>query len=209
MKICPKCTLPKEESEFHNDNSTEDKLCRICKTCYSIQRKNWRLRTLEERKKVVKKYYQKNIDKLRKEKREYNKNHTEEKSLYDIKYREENKQKIATYKKEWEKEHKNDPIFKIKRNLRRRVHKVLKNMRKAGKTFELIGCTPEFFKSYIENQFTPEMTWKNYGSYWHIDHIKPCCTFDLSIIEEQKECFHYTNQRPLYYLDNLKRKKYE
>ena len=41
----------------------------------------------------------------------------------------------------------------------------------------------------------------------NIDHIKPCFSFDLSIPSQQEECFHYSNQRPLWKTDNLKRPK--
>jgi hypothetical protein len=52
------------------------------------------------------------------------------------------------------------------------------------------------------------MSWDNYGiAGWHIDHIKPCCTFDLTDLEQQKQCFHYTNLRPLWAKDNLRRPK--
>jgi hypothetical protein len=46
------------------------------------------------------------------------------------------------------------------------------------------------------------MSFKNYGK-WHIDHIRPCASFDLSKASEQKECFHYTNLQPLWAEDNL------
>jgi len=55
----------------------------------------------------------------------------------------------------------------------------------------------------IEHKFTFEMSWNNHGSYWHIDHIKPCSKFDLSNPEEQQKCFHYTNMQPLPAIDNL------
>jgi len=49
------------------------------------------------------------------------------------------------------------------------------------------------------------MTWSNYGKGWHIDHIKPCASFDLSNPEQQKICFHYTNLQPLWAIDNIKK----
>ncbi len=37
---------------------------------------------------------------------------------------------------------------------------------------------------------------------WHIDHIRPCSSFDLSDPKQQEECFHYTNLQPLWKHDN-------
>ena len=42
------------------------------------------------------------------------------------------------------------------------------------------------------------MTWKNYGTCWSYDRVKPFCNFDLSNAEEAKKCFHYTNVQPLF-----------
>jgi hypothetical protein len=50
------------------------------------------------------------------------------------------------------------------------------------------------------------MTWQNYGYYgWHIDHIKPCASFDLRKPSEQRKCFHYSNLQPLWAKDNLQK----
>ena len=71
-------------------------------------------------------------------------------------------------------------------------------------TKEFLGCSMEALKIYLENQFSTGMSWDNYGK-WHLDHIKPCCIFDLTDIEQQKICFHYTNLQPLWAIDNIKK----
>jgi len=50
----------------------------------------------------------------------------------------------------------------------------------------------------LEQRFKLEMTWENHGILWEIDHIKACSNFDLTKLEEQKQCFHYTNLQPLF-----------
>jgi len=69
---------------------------------------------------------------------------------------------------------------------------------------DLIGESPQFVKNYLTLKFTDGMSWENHGK-WHIDHIKPCCSFDLTKPEEQQKCFHYTNLQPLWAKDNLRK----
>lgn len=103
----------------------------------------------------------------------------------------------------------NDPILKIKLNLRNRVWCVIKRENKSKHTLELIGCDIKFLKQYLESKFQEGMSWENYGGgdyskqHWHIDHIKPCGSFDLTKLEEQLKCFHYTNLQPLWWRDNM------
>ena len=94
--------------------------------------------------------------------------------------------------------YKEDIIIRISNICRRRVSQTLEKNSKSEKTFCLIGCSPKFLKEYLESQFKDGMTWKNYGNKWQIDHIKPCCRFNLENPDEQKICFHYTNLQPLW-----------
>jgi hypothetical protein len=99
-----------------------------------------------------------------------------------------------------------DPIYKLGCNLRRRTLLALQGRRKHNKTIELLGCTPEFLRKYLESKFAEGMSWDNYGyKGWHVDHIIPCSSFDLSKEEEQRKCFHYTNLQPLWAEDNMKK----
>lgn len=99
-----------------------------------------------------------------------------------------------------------DQGYRIAENLRNRLRRELKkcNTTKTVKHSNLLGCSSIFLKEYIENIFLVGMTWDNYGQ-WHIDHIKPCSAFNLTSLEEQKECFHYSNLQPLWAIDNLKK----
>ena len=88
-------------------------------------------------------------------------------------------------------------IRRISDRLSKRVRKFV--IKKTSKTQELVGCNYDFLMGYLEKQFTKGMTWQNYGKDgWHIDHIKPCASFDLTNPQQQRECFHYTNLQPLW-----------
>jgi len=98
----------------------------------------------------------------------------------------------------------NDSDFKILTLLRGRIVKALKGYNKYSTTIKLLGCNTEELWIHLEKKFTKGMTRENHGE-WHVDHIKPCASFDLTEPEQQKICFHYTNLQPLWAIDNLKK----
>jgi hypothetical protein len=91
---------------------------------------------------------------------------------------------------------------RLRSALKRAVDGVLP--KKSNKTLDLLGCSIEYFKKHIEQQFKPGMTWERYAEF-HIDHIKPCAAFDLRDPEQQQICFHYSNMQPLWAAENLKK----
>jgi len=98
----------------------------------------------------------------------------------------------------------NNPNFKISCYLRNRLYSALKGKTKASQTLDLLGCSVEELWQHLESQFQPGMTKENYGK-WHVDHIKPCASFDLEDFNQQKSCFHFTNLQPLWAEENLKK----
>lgn len=96
-----------------------------------------------------------------------------------------------------------DIQYRILGNLRNRIRLSLEN--KSECTRDLLGCSLTDFVNHLQSQFTPEMTWENYGSYWSIDHIKACCSFDLRDPEQQKQCFHWSNCQPLPIVENSRK----
>lgn len=102
---------------------------------------------------------------------------------------------------------KTDIHFRLRKRLRGRILGALaRGVSKSGATVDLIGCSVPEFKKHIESLWKPGMTWENYGRFgWHIDHVRPCASFDLTDPEQQRACFHYTNTQPLWHVENLKK----
>lgn len=122
------------------------------------------------------------------------------------------KKYYKTHKKEIRERQRNkyltNPRHRIERLLRRRFAIAIKSQNAWGyrSVMEYVGCEIDFLKSYIESKFDVNMSWENHGTYWHIDHIRPCASFDLSDIEQQKICFHYTNLQPLEAHENMSKR---
>lgn len=74
--------------------------------------------------------------------------------------------------------------------------------RKDAKTEQILGCTIEEFRSYIESKFKEGMFFDNYGE-WHLDHITPIAIATTK--EEIIKLNHYTNFQPLWAEENLKK----
>lgn len=104
------------------------------------------------------------------------------------------------YEKAWRKEgHRHDPCFRIIQVLRSRLRKVAQRGRGyGGNSLAWLGCTPLELRAHIERRWRKRMTWANFGRAWHIDHILPCASFDMTQEDQRKRCFHYTNLRPLW-----------
>lgn len=96
------------------------------------------------------------------------------------------------------------PYIYLANNIRIRVYSALKNYteKKKKHTIEYLGCSIENLRIHLEKQFTVGMSWENQGK-WHIDHIRPCCSFDLATEEEKNKCFHYTNLQPMWGDENM------
>lgn len=117
-------------------------------------------------------------------------------------WKEENKEEIKIKARLSKRKQLQNPLERIKANLRNRIYKALFEGFKSKSTLTLLGCSIEEYKLYLQNKFTEGMSWENYGTVWEIDHIKPCATFDLSKIEDQHICFNYSNTQPLLISDN-------
>ena len=101
--------------------------------------------------------------------------------------------------------HKSDPQWILSTSLRSRLWQAIKKGQKKGSAVKDLGCTIAELKVYFEQQFDDIMTWENYGTYWHIDHIRPLSSFDLTGRTQFLQACHYTNLQPLEKIANIKK----
>jgi hypothetical protein len=96
-----------------------------------------------------------------------------------------------------------DVQFKLRKLLRERLRKAAKHGR-AGSAVALLGCSIDELKVHLESQFVDGMSWSNWSrDGWHIDHVKPLSSFDLTNMTQLKEAMNYSNLAPLWAPDNL------
>lgn len=187
---------------FHKKGSGLTAKCKKCSTIYNRQMYSKH----KEKRLDQKKEYASRID-IKKNKAAYNKKYYSENREHLLKkqseYEANNKDRFRDKRSKYTlNKYHNDPHLRIKMNLSRRLRTLLnKDLRK---TIDFVGCSINELKQHLESLWKPGMSWDNYSMHgWHIDHIIPCASFDLTSEEEQKKCFHYSNLQPLWAKDNL------
>lgn len=135
------------------------------------------------------------------------------------KYRLKNRYKIYKKCKEWKNQnrclinenkryfyqkYKNDPLFKLRNNLHKRMSKMVRRNQTSGRAVKDLGCSLEALKFRFEF-FYPQFKWEDYGKIWSIDHIKPLSSFDLTDIKEFEKAANFANLQPLTISDNSKK----
>jgi len=219
-KRCSKCFEWKSLIEFNKNNASYDKLKCDCKQC-NIKRNKDASRTITyvENKRRAHRHIHKEEQKQCSRCEEWKSLNNFWKSACNWDglrnkciqceniWKENNKEYVTSYKREYEKlKKKRDIHYHIKCKLSCRIYDVLhkKRMHKNNTTIHYLKCGLDHLKARFEGQFEIGMSWSNIGT-WHIDHIIPCNSFDLSNVVEQYACFHYKNLQPLWGLDNIRK----
>lgn len=184
--------------EFYNRDTSNESRAEYKKKLYELQKAIWGdIFSGSEKAKDAKK----------KRNEEYNKTHKRQIKETVKKWESvpENKEKINKSKRErYKARMQNDILFRVKENIRQAIKRAFKekNHKKSSKTTNILGCTFDELKVYLENKFESWMSWDNYGSYrlngprtWQVDHIFSLCTAKTK--EDIIKLNHYTNLRPL------------
>lgn len=196
-KICKSCNIEKSVDCFKKQKENSDGLYHMCKLCFNEWRKEYRKND----------YVKKSESEFRIKNKEY---YTD----YAKKWKELNADKISMYhknsnnkpyRKEYQKRfsklnqkkrRQTDTIFRLSGNVRSYIRQIIKN-KKTSSTIDIIGCSFDDYKKYLESKFESWMTWENYGKYngeknygWDIDHIIPLSSAkteeELLMLKRQK-----------------------
>lgn len=225
LRICTECKRELSTDCFYKCSKNKNGLQAECKDCHKaryvaskdevrVAQKKYYEKNKDKKKQYAKDYHSRNKDKHDARNKEYSKVYVVEKSKERKetcrKYYENNKAKIKEttriYKgQRWE----TDAVFRLLGCLRGRLRSALRSSKKVASTLSLVGCTKyelmlHLMSSWYDHPGSGEsMTWKNYGQHgWHVDHIRPCVSFNFLDPEQQKQCFHYSNLQPLWAQEN-------
>lgn len=216
MKVCTRCKLEKEFTEFSKAKNGKNGLVSWCKSCF----KQYNFDNKERQYLKNKEYNLKNKEYLKDKRKINNLKNKEVQKAKRKKYYLDNKDEIAKKRKEYYLKNKesirirknkycinrklNDPIYRLRKNVSCLIRNSLSEngYSKKSRTYQILGCTFEEFKVHIESQFTEGMSWYN-RSLWHLDHIYP-----ISLAKDEEHLFklnHYTNFQPLWAADNIRK----
>lgn len=191
LKRCSKCGIEKSSATFNKNKANLDGLQSYCKSCQQVLAKTWR---------------SKNSERVKKYDAEYRRRHSEERREYNKRWREENEGYWRQYQN---KQLHNDVNFRLHNYISSALRRAIKKDRQS--VFNLLGYSVEDLRRHLESLFQDGMSWQNYGTAWHIDHVIPKSWFNLENeygidLFELEICWSLRNLQPLWGSENLKKK---
>lgn len=226
QKVCTGCSLEKGFDSYSKNKRNKDGKEAKCKECMKLKYnqnketnkisvKKWREKNpdymkqygqSEKSKAYHKQYYKEHSQEYKDRKKEWRAEHPEREKETRAKYNKENKEKLNEYHRKWKETKRNTDVnYRLQSNLSRRIRYELNTLlqgKKAKRTTEYIGCTIDDLKLHLEKKFVSDMTWENYGSAWHIDHILPCSSWNFQDSFECACCWNYRNLQPMFASEN-------
>lgn len=238
VKVCTGCKqlLPADIDYFYARKDTPDGLSYYCKECCKAGQRRYgadNRDTINEKAKLYtarpeikqrkseydkmfyqvhkeekaayehERYLKADKNRIREYHRKYNKEHEDYIKERGKKYREQNRDRLAKYDRQRYRKN------KLSRLVSNAIGRGLKGAKNEQHWENLVPYNISQLKRHIERQFTPEMSWDNYGEYWELDHIIPQNLFNLSSPDNQdfKICWSLRNLRPLTVSENRSRPK--
>ncbi len=173
MKKCRKCLFEKSLEDFYR--RSDGYYQSVCKECRKSISSDWNRENKDKRKEISKKSYLSNKEYLNKKSNEWKKRNS-------IRLSELRKSNSNKRQENYLNRKNSDKLYKLTESIRCSIKTSISKMgyTKRSRTYEILGCSFEEFKLYIESKFEHWMNWENYGKYngefnfgWDMDHIIP------------------------------------
>jgi hypothetical protein len=183
-KRCYGCKEVQPTENFCKDKRGIGGYKNYCRSCQRVQRAI---------------NYAKNRDKELIANKLYKSSHKEEMLEYSRKWAEENPEKVKARKRRYYLQDMKIPKKRVEMVITGAIRKRIVYHKSMGRFQNILGYTTEELVAHLESLFTPAMNWDNYGSYWHIDHIRPKSWFDYQSTsdDEFRKCWSLSNLQPL------------
>ena len=210
-KVCTVCKFEKFLSEFHKRTSSRSGYKSACKSCRKLNAHEFFTKNSSRLKEKAKQYYQENKEKFSKRAKIYHAKNAERQKIKAKEWLKNNREKRRIYCRAYyaENKHKiNTPELRFRRSLGKALWKAIKKNKKTS-ILNYIGTSLEELRKYFASKFyfvkevNQMMTWENYGTLWHIDHVVPLAFFNLLDEKQIYKAFHFTNLQPLWASENL------
>jgi hypothetical protein len=202
MKKCSKCKVERPLDMFNKKSKHKDGLAYQCKICTREAAAKYRKENSEKIKESNAKYRAENSQRIKAYQKKYRAENPEKGRANTAKYRNNNKEKIQKEKTEYKKKRRQtDPAYKMRGNVSKSIWTALKarNKNKTGSVWEALPYTSKQLCEHLEKQFDEHMSWDNYGTYWHVDHIYPQSLLPYDNYEDPnfQKCWALENLQPL------------
>jgi len=205
-KVCSRCGVEKSVDKFVKRSALKSGIAAQCKECQVKGVMVWHNRNPEKRKEACRKWREAHKDYIKESRGKWSKT-----------------EKCKEGKKRWRIENPEKNLAAINRaatvrlstlkgrlncRMASAIRTTLKQGTKKNRHWEsLVDFTIDQLKSHLEKQFTQEMSWDNYGTYWHIDHRTPVAVFNFNRPEDIdfRICWSIRNLQPLEAKANIRK----
>ena len=169
--------------------------------------KKWRQDNSEHLAAYQVRYCKEQSEKVLRARKKYNTENAEKILISQKRYRDENRlalsarrktKKSRAVKNAYRKQKRiESPSYRLREMLRQRQYHAIAGKQKSGSAVQDMGCTAQEACDYLESLFDEHMTWDNWGTYWHLDHIFPLAKANMEDRVEYLAVSNWRNLQPL------------
>jgi len=200
---CKKCKedKPLTEDHFPKEKRNTNGFKGTCKVCTAKYQKEYH----EKHKKRIQEYNSKHRKEISKRYYERNKEHLRERARIRMSTPEAKKKTRERLREK----RRTDPSYRISNNvsrsIRKTLHGIFEGKKTKRRTFDYLPYSPQDLVEHLESQFDDKMSWDNYGSYWHVDHVYPQSLLPYDSYDHPNflRCWALDNLQPLEAGENM------